>query len=132
MHRTDYQVWKGVWSHLLFYRSWRLFWSFVLLVSSARDYPHVRFMWPIPAIKSNWWDKEPDVGWRRRLMWQLEIVRMRRGKSLVSSHSFTHSLITSPSSSSSPLSWWTGPPHSAPGYTYRDVTLVRIPPSVAQ
>lgn len=60
-------------------------------------------MWPILAIKSNWWDKEPDVGWKRRLMWQLEIVRMRRGKSLGSSHSFTHSLITSPSRSSSPF-----------------------------
>lgn len=74
------------------YRSWWLFWSFVLLLSRARDYPHVGFMWPILAIKSNWWDKEPDVGWKRRLMWQLEIVRMRRGKSLGSSHSFTHSL----------------------------------------
>ncbi len=121
----------GVCSRLLFYSSRWLFWSFILLFIRARDYPHVGFMWPILAIKSNWWDKAPDVGWRRRLMWQLEIVRMRRGKSLGSSHSFTHSLITSPSPSSPP-SWWTGPPHSAPGYTYRDVTLVRIPPSVAQ
>lgn len=70
---------------------------FCTLFSRARDYPYVGFMWPIPAIKSNWWDKEPDVGRRRRLMWQLEIVRMRRCKSLGSSHSFTHSLITSPS-----------------------------------
>lgn len=53
------------------------------------------------------------------------------GKSLGFSHSFTHSLVTSPSPSSPPY-WWTGPPHSAPGYIYRDVTLVRIPPSVAQ
>ncbi len=93
----------GVCSRLLFYSSWWLFWSVILLFSRARDYPHVGFMWPILAIKSNWWDKEPDVGWRRRLMWQLEIVRMRRGKSLGSSHSFTHSLITSPSPSSPPF-----------------------------
>lgn len=45
-------------------------------------------------------------------------------------HSLTHS--SHPRLGHPPPFWWTGPPHSAPGYTYRDVTLVRIPPLVAQ
>lgn len=100
-------------------------------ILAARDHPHLGFMWPVGMLKSNGWAKELDTRRGRRLMWQLEIVRMTSDKSHGFSHSLAPSLITLPSPSS-PSFWRTGPPHSAPGYTYRDVTLVRIPPSVAQ